>query len=633
MFHTFHYPLRTVLAIVAMSFGAWVPAQKVVRGPYLQTGGHTSILVRWRTDDSTDSRVFYGASATQLTRTVKRTAFVTEHIVKLTGLSADTKYFYAIGDHNGKLAGDASYFFVTSPRPGSSKSTRIWVLGDSGTADINARNVRDGYKAFTGARHTDLWLMLGDNAYGIGTDQEYQVALFDMYPEVLRKSVLWPAFGNHEGFSSNSVLQTGPYFDMFSLPKSAEVGGVASGSEAFYSFDYGNIHFVCLESYAISRATSGAMLSWLKQDLAMNTREWLIAYWHHPPYSKGSHDSDVEIELIEMRQNALPILEAAGVDLVLAGHSHSYERTKLIDGHHGLSSSFARKHLIDDGDGRDLGDGAYRKPKGANNGAVYIVAGCSGYVTGGTLDHKAMHISMAKLGSLVLDVNGSRLDVKFLDVAGKYSKGDHFTIRKGPAPSVARFGADVTRGAPPLTVQFTDRSTVKPTAWAWDFGDGTTSTVRNPKHVYSRVGKYAVTLKATNAHGSTTNTETEFVNVTYKGSGFRLSLDPLLSSSERVFGRTETIYVRVWTDFVDFDNLDIAEFELRDGAGARVVVKLKNHRDNSYTGSIKASLLPSAATGWTFTARIHDFTSDWFSLTAPILVKPPIGVTGALKGS
>ena len=55
------------------------------------------------------------------------------------------------------------------------------------------------------------------------------------------------------------------------------------------------------------------MLTWLSNDLAQNTKLWTVAFWHHPPYSKGSHDSDVETELVQMRANALPILEATGL--------------------------------------------------------------------------------------------------------------------------------------------------------------------------------------------------------------------------------------------------------------------------------------------------------------------------------
>ena len=58
--------------------------------------------------------------------------------------------------------------------------------------------MRNAYLNFTGTTHTNLWLMFGDNAYENGTDSEYQAAVFDMYPTMLRQSVLWPALGNHD---------------------------------------------------------------------------------------------------------------------------------------------------------------------------------------------------------------------------------------------------------------------------------------------------------------------------------------------------------------------------------------------------------------------------------------------------
>src|SRR5438093_995319 len=131
--------------------------------------------------------------------------------------------------------------------------------------------------------NADRRLMLGDNAYPRGTDSEYQAAVFDMYPTMLRKSVLWPTFGSHEGRSANSVTQTGPYFDIFTLPRNAEAGGIVSGTEAYYSFDYGNIHFIVLDSFGSDRSPRGPMLSWLQPDLALTTQDWIIAYWHHPP--------------------------------------------------------------------------------------------------------------------------------------------------------------------------------------------------------------------------------------------------------------------------------------------------------------------------------------------------------------
>ena len=113
-----------------------------------------------------------------------------------------------------------------------------------------------------------------------------------------------------------------------------------------------------LESHGIDRSPAGAMMTWLEQDLAATAQDWIVAFWHHPPYSKGGHDSDVEVELLQMRENAVPILDDYGVDLTLTGHSHSYERSFLIDGHYGDSATFSGSMKIDGGDGAPSGDGA-----------------------------------------------------------------------------------------------------------------------------------------------------------------------------------------------------------------------------------------------------------------------------------
>ena len=340
---------------------------------------------------------------------------MTEHEIRLTGLAADTTYYYSIGSSSTTLAQGNDYFFVTPPV--GAKPTRIWVIGDSGTANSNAAAVRDAYLNYTGGQYTDLWLMLGDNAYGEGTDSQYQDAVFDMYPSLLRQTVLWPTLGNHDGHTASSSSQTGPYYDIFALPVMGEAGGTASGTEAYYAFDYGNIHLVCLNSYDVDRSTSGAMLTWLENDLANNTKDWILAFWHHPPYTKGSHSSDSEGALIDMRENALPILEDYGVDLVLSGHSHSYKRSIFVDGHYGHSSTLGSSMIVDGGSGREDDTGAYMKSAMGpvpHEGTVYAVTGSSGKISGGSLNHPVMFVSLNVLGSMVIDVDDGRMDVVFL---------------------------------------------------------------------------------------------------------------------------------------------------------------------------------------------------------------------------
>jgi MYXO-CTERM domain-containing protein len=425
----------------------------VTRGPYLQMGSPTAATIRWRTDLPAPTRVRCWPAAGAPAQVIDDPAPTTEHIVRVTGLEPDTRYFYEIGTPDMALAGgDEGHTFVTPPPVGTPRPTRIWVIGDSGKADQNAAAVRDAYKMFAGGRHTDLWLMLGDNAYDAGSDDQYQKAVFELYPELLRQVFLWPALGNHEMGSWNG--RTMPYLEMFSLPTRGEVGGLPSGTELYYSFDFANMHFVVLDSMISSRASDGAMLTWLREDLAATDKTWLVAYWHHPPYSKGNHDSDTELQLKEMRENALPILEEHGVDLVLAGHSHCYERSYLLDGHYGPSNTLTGAMKKDHGDGRVDGSGAYVKSagvRGARDGAVYVVAGNAGLLTPGPLDHPAMLVRLMQLGSLVLDVTGNELSAAFLRDTGEIQ--DRFTIRKGvPAPSAPPAApSDLTAMAVPPT--------------------------------------------------------------------------------------------------------------------------------------------------------------------------------------
>ena len=416
------------------------PSVLITRGPYLQMGGPTQATICWRTDVPVRGRVTATArDAGQPPLLVEEPTPVRDHQVRLAGLAADTRYDYTVGTLEEVLAGgDGNHHFLTAPPPGTRRPTRVWVIGDSGTADLNAAAVYNSYLSTMDLqRPADLWLMLGDNAYWSGTDDEYQRAVFDLYTELLPRVFLWPALGNHETYFH---AQGQPYLDIFNLPTRGEIGGLASGTELYYSFDHGDIHFVVLDSMVSSRAPGGAMLTWLKADLEATTRTWLVALWHHPPYSKGHHDSDnasgVDPELRDMRQNAVPILEEHGVDLVLSGHSHAYERSYLLQGHHGLSETLDDQMKLDHGSGRPRESGAYTKVsagRGPREGAVYAVAGSSGQAHGPLTRHPAMFVSMLTLGSLVLDIDGLRLTGTFLDSQGKVQ--DDFVIEKGVPPA------------------------------------------------------------------------------------------------------------------------------------------------------------------------------------------------------
>ncbi len=446
-------PLRNFLIGFFLSaLSALHAATTIIRGPYLQTATPTSMVVRWRTDTTEASVVSYGLERNQLTSTARAEGIGAEHIVLVADLKPNTRYFYSVGatavpppaadkkapaeDAPGRAAINS---FTTPPVAGPAQPTRIWVLGDPGTKNATQTAVRDAYYKYTGTRATDLWLLLGDNAYPDGTDTDYQKAIFEIYPKTLATSPVWPALGNHDQKSANSGTQSGVYYDIFTLPTRGEAGGLMTGTEAYYAFDYANIHFICLDSQDSDRTPTGAMAQWLKADLAATTRDWIIAYFHHPTYTKGTHDSDKDTDsggrMNDMRTNLLPILEQGGVDLVLTGHSHVYERSWLMDGHYGKSTTFdAAAHVKQKSNGRSDGEGVYRKPRARTprNGEINVVTGSAGHAGSATkppaLNHPAFFIALNEPGSSVIDVDGLKLDLVFLNDKGE--KRDWFSIVK-----------------------------------------------------------------------------------------------------------------------------------------------------------------------------------------------------------
>jgi predicted MPP superfamily phosphohydrolase len=441
-----------------------------VRGPYLQRGNQTSIVVRWRTDLASDSRVTFGSAVGNYTTIVDDAAVTTEHSVTLNGLTADTKYFYTIGSTTHTIQSAASNYFLTAPLATTNRKVRIAALGDCGNASSNQTNVKNALLNYVGANDIDGVILMGDNAYYSGTDAEYQTGFFDMYKnDILKNKKLYPSPGNHDyGNSSSNTGNVGntpatsmPYHLTFTVPTNGECGGVASNSKAYYSFDIGSVHFLSLDSYGQQNAnttklydTLGAQAIWVKNDLAANTKPFTVVYFHHPPYTKTSHDSDVESwDLGKMREDFIRILERYGVDLVICGHSHGFERSYLLKNYYKqttggaylLENDFAlANHTATGNDQNGKYDGttnscAYTYNSGQyNHGTMYIVAGSAGQI-GGTsagYPHNAMYYSDASNGgSLYFEADSNRLDAKFIAYTGSGAGAsplilDQFTIFK-----------------------------------------------------------------------------------------------------------------------------------------------------------------------------------------------------------
>jgi hypothetical protein len=426
---------RRQLWLVSVFFAFQAFAQ-VTRQPYLQVPTPTSVLVRWQSGTGDIGKLRYGTSASSLTSTiVESDEERIYHQVTMSGLAPNTKYYYSV---DGSSRGTEEQYFVTAPPVGSGTPVRIWVISDFGQTNSknNERRLETvaQWRAFNNnSYHASFVLSLGDQTED---DALYQLQhnYFDQLENVLRSSPLYTTVGNHD--SHDSLYN---YVRTFTLPSKAEAGGIASGTEKYYSFDYANIHVVSLCTEIHDDNDRKTQREWLKKDLDNNKQEWLIACMHQPFHSGGYHPSD-EVEYAQpQRSDWLPILEDHDVDLVLQGHNHVYERSYLLDNLIGPTTTLTEANKKNAGDGREDGDGPYMKKKGVpHQGTVFITVAAGGNSNSSkTFRHYSIFPAYFPgsdyEGSVTIDVHGNRMDVKFL-CDEKNNKGshvwDHFTIKK-----------------------------------------------------------------------------------------------------------------------------------------------------------------------------------------------------------
>ncbi|MCO4748447.1 MAG: metallophosphoesterase family protein, partial [Proteobacteria bacterium] len=421
-----------ILLMALAAYGA-----PLERDAYVMRVGTDEATILWKTAAASTGAARVTSDGWLTYTEVASTPDAELHEVRFTGLNADQEYDYAVVSDGVIEAEGPEYHFRTNPPVGSRDPVRMWVVGDSGTGGSAQARVRDAMLESTGRDGPDLFLHVGDMAYSSGYELEFTDKFFAPYARILRNVPIWPAMGNHEGRDADSATETGGYYDAYALPKDGEIGGEPSGAEAYYSFDYGNVHVIVLDSYETDRdPVLGAMAQWLHADLlAASLRptppEWIIASFHHPPYTDGSHDSEVETRHIDMRMDFLPILEAGGVDLVLGGHSHIYERSYLL--HDETQRYSDTSGVLDFGDGHPGGDGPYVKQiDGLGNpiGSIYVVAGHGGTGVSGNGQHPVMAYSEVDHGSVIVDTHANRLDLHNINDLGVIT--DRATLIKGP---------------------------------------------------------------------------------------------------------------------------------------------------------------------------------------------------------
>jgi acid phosphatase type 7 len=450
--------MKLLISCLLLAFSLVSNAQTtLVRGPYINMNTTTSVHIHWNTNVATKSLVRFGLTPSALTQVVYKNQISIHHDVQITNLLPDTKYYYAIGTNTGfMLQGDIDNYFFTSPiaTPQYEMPIRIWIMGDMGKQGGNQPLVIQSFLQHVGNLPVHGFMLLGDNAYDNGLDADYQTGFFNFFQQHVTKHIpIWPCLGNHDyanDFAKRTNFQI-PYFDIFSLPSQAQMGGIASNTERYYAMNYGNVHCIHLDSYGLDSVNGNVygladtlfspQVAWLKLDLQANQLPWVIVSFHHPPYCMGTHNSDTENDLLSLRTNLTPLLERYNVDLVLNGHSHAYERSNLIKNHVGLASTFdSTLHIRQSTNGRydSNSNCAYLKPAhstmASDSGTIYAVVGsgsASPSAPSISFPHNAMSYSNITLnGSMLITIEGNRLDAKWISTDTANVVRDQFTIFK-----------------------------------------------------------------------------------------------------------------------------------------------------------------------------------------------------------
>lgn len=187
--------------------------------------------------------------------------------------------------------------------PRKDGSLRFAVIGDTGTGSKKQYQLGEVMAQSRAQFPFEFVLMLGDNMYGGEGPIDFTKKFADVYKPLLDAKVkFYATLGNHD-----LALQAN--YEKFNM----------NGKE-YYRFKKNNVAFYSLNSNYMD----AKQIKWLETELAADTSEWKICFFHHPPYSSAKkHGSDKQLrEVVE------PIFLKYGVNLVLTGHDHVYERIK-----------------------------------------------------------------------------------------------------------------------------------------------------------------------------------------------------------------------------------------------------------------------------------------------------------------
>ncbi len=318
--------------------------------PYLQDVRDDGITIMWETAYSCVGVVEYGKTENLNQKIQGQYAPSTMHEVTLVGLEKNTNYHYRVISEG--MVSPVQTFHTKKPE---NSPIKFVVYSDNQTFSKTHENL----VKLIATENVDLITRVGDVVTTGSNLSEWIDEGFYPLRHISGKIPVYSAIGNHEYGGYWDLKRVPPFEERVHHPTDSP-----GSSEYWFSFDYGNAHFIFLDPNK-DEGPEGERIpptsqqyQWFKNDLekAQKTAEWIFVFFHQSPYSEcwsgGYYNGEQHL-----REEIVPLIEANGVDIVFSGHTHDYER--------------------------GLPHPPYNPQTGEGNNAVYIITGGAG----GNLDN------------------------------------------------------------------------------------------------------------------------------------------------------------------------------------------------------------------------------------------------------
>lgn len=339
-----------VAAFAGAGLGVWHDYQhepRLVIGPMVQAVEDDSLTLLWsihpnrpthvsvREVDGLESRFH------TLEQPNAEMAGLPAYSLRLDGLKPHAQYAYTISCDRPDGRRRQFVYSETTTAPQRDDPFRIVAFGDSGTGSFAQRQLGKLMWKY----RPDIAIHTGDVVYNRGEAADYPLKFFSPYAPMLERIPFYATAGNHDVRTEAAR----PMLETFIFP---ENGPSDVMPERHYWFDFGNVRFICIDANEHHPFYEDVIAPWLEDVLADAGSRWTMVFFHDPIYTTGRYTPAVKI-----RDPLVPLFDKYGVDLVLCGHNHMYERT----------------YPLRDEEVVELGEGTVYVTTGAGGARLYAV--------------------------------------------------------------------------------------------------------------------------------------------------------------------------------------------------------------------------------------------------------------------